>query len=60
MAINATRNISKLIVGFILQVLIIEPCIRLKWLKQHVGARMIGFKSYTEFMQTLLDLQKAK
>lgn len=60
MAVNAARNISKLIIGFIWYVIIIESYIRLKWLKQHIGALSLGFKSHAEFMQFLLDLQKAK
>lgn len=60
MAVNAARNISKLIIGFIWHVIIIESYVRLKWLKQHIDARIMGFKSHAEFMQKLLDIQNAK
>ena len=60
MAVNAVRNISKLIIGFIWHVIIIELCVRLKWLIQHINARMMGLKSHAEFIQLLLELQKAK
>lgn len=60
MAVNAARNISKLIIGFIWHVVIIESYVRLKWLKQHIGALSLGFKSHTEFIQFLLDAQSAK
>ena len=60
MAVNAARNISKLVIGFIWHVIIIESYVRLKWLIQHIDARMMGFKSHAEFMQLLLELQKAK
>lgn len=58
MAVNAARNISKLIIGFIWHVVIIESCMRLKWLKQHIGALSLGFKSHSEFMQYLLDTKQ--
>ena len=60
MAVNAARNISKLIIGFIWHVVIIESYIRLKWFVQHINALSLGFKSHAELMQFLLDLQKTK
>lgn len=57
MAVNAARNISKLIIGFIWHVIVIESYVRLKWLKQHICALSLGFKSHAEFIQYLLDMQ---
>ena len=56
MVVNAARNIGKLIIGFIWHVVIIESYIRLKWLKQHIHALSLGFKSHAEYMQFLLSL----
>ena len=58
MVVNAARNISKLIIGFIWYVVIIELYIWLKWLKQHIGALSLGFKSHADFMQYLLDAKQ--
>ena len=60
MAVNAARNISKLIIGFIWHVIIIESYVRLKWLKQHISALAMGFNSHAEYIQFLLDIQNAK
>lgn len=60
MAVNAARNISKLIIGFIWHVVIIESYIRLKWFVQHISAFAMGFNSHVEYIQFLLDIQNAK
>lgn len=56
MAINVARNISKLIIGFIWHVIIIELCIRLKWLCQNIIAIIRGYKSHAHYMQTYLNM----
>ena len=57
MAVNAARNISKLIIGFIWHVIIIESCIRFKWFGQHLRAVIRGYKSHTDYMQTYLNIR---
>ena len=56
MAINIAKNISKLIIGFIWHVIIIELCIRLKWFSQHIIAIIRGYKSHADYMQTYLNM----
>ena len=57
MAVNATRNISKLIIGFIWHVIIIELYIRLKWFGQHLRAVIRGYRSHADYVQTYLNIR---
>lgn len=57
MARNAVRNISKLIIGFIWYVIIIELYVRLKWLVQHMRAIQLGYESHAKYLQSHLDLR---
>lgn len=57
MAVNAARNISKLIVGFIWHMIIIELCIRLKWFGQHLRAIIRGYRSHADYVQTYLNIR---
>lgn len=57
MARNAVRNISKLIIGFIWHVIIIELFIRLKWMVQHMRAVSLGYESHAKYLQTHLDMR---
>ena len=57
MAVNAARNISKLIIGFIWHVIIIELCVRLKWFGQYLRAIIRGYRSHADYMQTYLNIR---
>ena len=57
MAKNAAKNITKLIIGFVWHVIIIELFIRLKWFGQHIRAIIRGYKSHADYLQTYLNIR---
>lgn len=60
LAFIIAKNIIKFIIKFVWYKIIIESRIRLKWLKQHISALAIGFKSHADYMQFLLDVKKVE